>query len=284
MDGGCWLRHCERRPAAAGGERENGVRDSRIHPTALIAPGAELDSDVTVGAYSIIGPRVRVGRGTVVGPHVVIEGRTTIGERNQLFQFASIGAVPQDLKYCGEDSELKVGDDNRIREFCTLHPGTAGGGMVTRVGDRNLIMNYAHIAHDCLLGDDVIVANGVQLGGHVAVERFAVIGALSGVHQFVTIGESAIVGAGSMVSQDVPPFCNATGDRARLHGLNTIGLKRRGISSQATRSLKRAYRVMFRSKLKVAEAIERVRQEEPGVAEVERFIAFIARSERGVCR
>jgi UDP-N-acetylglucosamine acyltransferase len=257
---------------------------ARIHPSAIVAPGAELGPEVTVGAYSIVGPRVRIGAGTVVGPHVVIEGNTAIGARNQIFQFASLGAVPQDLKYRGEDSELHIGDDNRIREFCTLQPGTEGGGMLTRIGSGNLLMNYSHIAHDCILGDHNVVANGVQLGGHVIIEHGVVLGALSGIHQFVRIGESAIVGAGSMVSQDVPPFCNATGDRATLHGLNSIGLKRRGLSAADQQALKRAYRIMFQSRLRTAEAIARVRAELADVPEVERFVAFIESSTRGVCR
>jgi UDP-N-acetylglucosamine acyltransferase len=260
------------------------MSESRIHPTAIVAREAGLDAGVTVGPYSVIGPRVRIGAGTAIGPHVVIEGHTTIGARNQIFQFASIGAMPQDLKYQGEDSELHIGDDNRIREFCTLQPGTKGGGMLTRIGNGNLLMNYSHIAHDCLLGDHNTVANGVQLGGHVAIEHGAVLGALAGIHQFVRVGESAIVGAGSMVSQDVPPFCNATGDRATLHGLNSVGLKRRGISDETIHALKRAYRLMFQSGLRTVEAIARIRAEIPGIPEVERFVAFIESSERGVCR
>ncbi len=256
----------------------------QIHSTAIIAPEATLALGVTVGPYSLIGPRVRIGPATVVGPHVVIDGRTTIGARNQIFQFASIGAVPQDLKYHGDDSELIIGDDNRIREFCTLQPGTEGGGMLTRIGNGNLLMNYSHIAHDCLLSDRIIVANGVQLGGHVIIDDGAVLGALAGIHQFVRIGESAIVGAGSMVSQDVPPFCNATGDRATLHGLNSLGLKRRGLSDETIRALKRAYRVMFQSGLRTGDALARIRAELPGISEVERFAAFIEQSERGVCR
>jgi UDP-N-acetylglucosamine acyltransferase len=257
---------------------------ARIHPTALVAPEAQLAADVTVGAYSMVGPRVRIGSASVVGPHVVIEGRTTIGARNHIFQFASVGAVPQDLKYRGEDSALVIGDDNRIREFCTLQPGTEGGGMLTRLGHGNLLMNYSHIAHDCVLGDRNIVANGTQLGGHVVIEDGVVIGALSGIHQFVRLGESAIIGAGSMVSQDVPPFCNATGDRARLHGLNSIGLKRRGLPDDVIQALKRAYRIMFQSNLRAVEAIARVRAEIPAIPEVERFVAFIEGSARGVCR
>lgn len=255
-----------------------------VHPTALVADGAELDHGVQVGAYSIIGPRVRIGARTVVGPHVVIEGNTTIGEENRIYQFAAVGAEPQDLKYRGEDSALIIGARNRIREFATLHPGTAGGRMATRIGDGNLLMNYTHVAHDSILGNGNIMANGAQLAGHVLVEDFVVIGAMAGIHQFARVGESAIIGAGSMVSQDVPPFCNATGDRATLHGLNSIGLKRRGISEQAQSALKRAYRIMFQSGLKVAEAAARIRAEIPGVAEVERFVAFIEKSERGVCR
>lgn len=257
---------------------------AQVHPTAIVAAGAELGDGVVIGPFSTIGAQVRIGAGTRVGPHVVIEGRTTLGARNEIFQFASIGAVPQDLKYHGEPSELLIGDDNRIREFCTLQPGTEGGGMVTRVGNGNLLMNYSHVAHDCILGDRNIVANGTQLGGHVTIESFVVIGALSGIHQFARLGESAIIGAGSMVSQDVPPFCNATGDRAVLHGLNSLGLKRRGVAADAIRAIRAAYRLMFQSGLRVAEAIPRIRAELPGVPEVERFAAFIEKSERGVCR
>lgn len=256
----------------------------QVHPTAFVAPGAELGDDVVVGAYTTIGAAVRIGAGTRVGTHVVIDGRTTIGARNEIFPFAAIGTVPQDLKYHGEASALVLGDENRIREFCTLQPGTEGGGMVTRVGDRNLLMNYTHVAHDCLVGDRNIIANGTQLGGHVTIESGVVVGALSGIHQFARLGESSIIGAGSMVSQDVPPFCNATGDRATLHGLNVLGLKRRGVAAEATRALRRAYRLMFQSHLRVVEAAARIRAEIPGVAEVERFVAFVEASTRGVCR
>lgn len=255
-----------------------------IHPTAVVEPGAELDTGVDIGPYAIIGARVRIGARTRVGAHAVITGNTVIGEDNQIFPFASIGQVPQDLKYRGEESRLEIGNRNIVREFATVHLGTAGGGMVTRIGDDNLVMNYAHIAHDCQVGNRVIVANGTQLGGHVVVEDYAVLGALSGIHQFVRVGESAIVGGGSMVSQDVPPFCNATGNRATLHGLNLVGLSRRGFPSSVVRELKRAYRIFFRSHLTVAEAATRVRAEIPGVPEVERFVRFIETSRRGVCR
>lgn len=256
----------------------------RIHPTAIVAAGAQLDSDVQVDAYAIIGPKVRIGRGTTVGAHTVIDGRTTIGCENRIFHHVSIGAVPQDLKYRGEDSELIIGDHNLIREFATLHVGTSGGGMVTRVGDHNLLMNYSHTAHDCHIGSHNVVANGAQFAGHVVVEDYVIVGALVGIHQFVKIGESAILGAGAMVTQDVPPFCNATGDRARLHGLNLVGLKRRGFSPELVRDIKRAYRIVFKSGLKVAEAVATARQEIPASREVDRLLSFVQASERGVCR
>ncbi len=255
-----------------------------IHPTAIIDPAAQLDDGVEVGPYAIIGAKVKIGRDTRVGPHTVIYGRTTIGTDNVIFHHASVGALPQDLKYHGEDSELIIGDRNTIREFTTLHLGTEGGGMVTRVGNDNLLMNYTHVAHDCVVGDHNIVANGTQLAGHVTLTDYCIIGALAGIHQFARIGESALIGAGSMVSQDVAPFCNATGDRAKLFGLNAIGLKRRGFTAEHLRQLKQAYKIMFESKLQVAEAAAQIRKELPGIPEVERFVAFIESSERGVCR
>lgn len=255
-----------------------------IHPTAIVAAGAELADDVEVAAYAIIGPQVRIGRGTSVGSHTVIEGRTQIGCDNRIFHHASVGAITQDLKYRGEDSELIIGDHNIIREFTTLNTGTVGGGMVTRVGDHNLLMNYSHVAHHCQLGNHSIIANGAQLGGHVVIEDYVFAGALVGVHQFVKVGESAILGAGAMVSQDVPPFCNATGDRARLHGLNLIGLKRRGFSTEIVSDLKRVYRILFQSGMKVADAVARIRREIPPSPPVEHFIGFVHASTRGVCR
>jgi UDP-N-acetylglucosamine acyltransferase len=260
------------------------VTQTRVHSTAVIAAGAALDADVEIGPYAIIGAHVQIGSGTRVGAHTVIDGHTRIGKDNQIFHHASIGAPPQDLKYRGEPSELIIGDRNIVREFATVHTGTAGGGMRTVVGNDNLLMNYTHVAHDCIIGHHNILANGVQLAGHVTVHDYAVLGALSAVHQFGRVGESAIIGAGSMVSQDVPPFCNATGDRARLHGLNHLGLKRRGFRPETVRQLKRAYRIMFSEKLTVAAAVERIRREIPDCPEVERFVAFIESSERGVCR
>ncbi len=257
---------------------------SKIHKTALVHPEAQIDDDVEIGAYSVIGAGVKIGGETKVAPHVVIEGRTTLGRANVIFQFATVGSKPQDLKYKGEPSELVVGHHNTIREYVSLNPGTAGGGMVTRVGDHNLLMMYCHIAHDCVLGSHNIIANGATLGGHVTVEDYVIVGGLVGIHQFARIGTGAILGAGSMVSKDVPPFCNATGDRARLRGLNLEGLRRRGFTKETIDGLKNAYRIIFQSKLKTKDALAKVRGELRASAEIETLINFIARSERGVCR
>jgi UDP-N-acetylglucosamine acyltransferase len=257
---------------------------SRIHQTALINHQAELDSDVEIGPYSVIGAGVRIGKQTRVASHVVIEGRTSLGQGNTIYQFATVGSRPQDLKYRGEASELIIGDRNTIREYVSLNPGTAGGGMVTRVGDHNLLMMHCHIAHDCLIGSHNIIANGATLGGHVVVGDYVIVGGLVGIHQFARIGSGAIVGAGSMVSKDVPPFCNATGDRARLRGLNLEGLKRRGFTTAAIDALKKAYRIIFQSKLKTKDALEKVRREISPTAEIDILLAFIAQSQRGICR
>jgi UDP-N-acetylglucosamine acyltransferase len=257
---------------------------SRIHKTALIDRQAEIDSDVEIGPYSVIGAGVRIGQQTRVASHVVIEGRTSLGQGNTIYQFATIGSRPQDLKYRGEASELIVGNHNTIREYVSLNPGTAGGGMVTRVGDHNLLMMHCHIAHDCLIGSHNIIANGATLGGHVMVQDYVIVGGLVGIHQFARIGSGSILGAGSMVSKDVPPFCNATGDRARLRGLNLEGLKRRGFTTTAIDALKKAYRIIFQSKLKTKDALEKVRREVLPTAEIDILLAFIAQSQRGICR
>lgn len=256
----------------------------RIHPTAVVDPAAELAVDVEIGPYAVIGAGVRIGKGCKIHTHAVVEGRTTLGEGNEIFQFATVGSTPQDLKYKGEPSELIIGNRNIIREYVSLNPGTSGGGMVTRIGDQNLLMMYCHIAHDCIVGSRNIVANGATLGGHVVLEDFCIIGGLAGIHQFVRIGSGAILGAGSMVSKDVPPFCNATGDRAKLHGLNLEGMRRRGFSKEQIDQVRKAYRIVFQAKLLTKDALARVRSEIPQTPEVVQFIDFIAQSKRGICR
>ncbi|MGH7818188.1 MAG: acyl-ACP--UDP-N-acetylglucosamine O-acyltransferase [Candidatus Binatia bacterium] len=257
---------------------------ARIHATAVVAENAVIDGTVEIGAYAVIGPEVRIGAGTRVGPHVVVEGRTTIGARNRIFQFSSIGAIPQDLKYHGEPTELVIGDDNIIREFTTLHIGTEGGGGVTSVGDHNLLMNFSHVAHDCRLGSRVILANGATLAGHVIVEDYVIVGGLAAVHQFVRLGESSMLGGGAMVVQDVPPYCVVQGDRAGLVGLNVEGLRRRGFTAESLKQLRAAYRSLFRSGMPLREAVAKTREELSGAPEVERLVGFIEASKRGICR
>jgi UDP-N-acetylglucosamine acyltransferase len=257
---------------------------AEIHETAIVDKRAEIAGDVEIGPYCVVGPRVKIGKGTKLKYHVVVQGRTTLGAGNTLFSFASVGSEPQDLKYKGEPSELLIGDRNTIREYVSLNPGTTGGGMVTRVGDGNLLMMYCHIAHDCILGDRNVIANGATLGGHVVIQDYVIVGGLVGVHQFVKIGTSAILGAGSMVSKDVPPFCNATGDRARLRGLNLEGLRRRGFDTAKVDELKKAYRIIFQSKMKTVDALKKVRAEIPYSAEIDLLVSFVESSQRGVCR
>jgi len=218
-----------------------------------------------------------------VGAHAVIEGHTIIGARNKIFQFASLGAAPQDLKYRGEPSRLEIGDDNLIREFTTIHRGTEGGGMVTRIGNHVLVMNYVHIAHDCIIGDHVILANLTNLAGHCVVEEWAVTMGLCGVHQFTRIGAHAALAAGAKVAQDVPPYSLVAGEeRARLVGLNEVGLERRGFSRETIQALRRAIRLLFYSDLKRADAIKQIVEQDGHVPEVQRLINFILSSKRGV--
>ena len=256
-----------------------------IHQTAIIAPGAELDSTVTVGPYAVIGEHVKIGAGTTIGPHSVIEGRTEIGSDNQIFQFASVGAIPQDLKFAGEVSYLKIGDRNRIREFVTIHLGTADGGGITTVGNDNLIMAYAHVAHDCIVKDHVILANAATLAGHVEVDDYAILGGLSAVHQFARVGCHVMASGGSMIGQDVVPYAIVQGDRAKVVGLNLTGLKRRGFTSEALSNIKKIYKLVFRSNLKLEEAITEIeRQFDSSKSEVATYLDFLQKSERGLAR
>lgn len=254
-----------------------------IHPTALIHPGARIAKGVKVGPYAIIGEHVTLGAGTEVGPHAVIEGWTEIGEENRIFQFSSVGAEPQDLKFGGEKSYLKIGKRNTIREFVTLHRGTEGGGGETVIGDDCLFMAYAHVAHDCRVGNHVILANGATIAGHVEVADWAILGGLSAVHQFVKVGAHVMISGGAMVAQDVAPFTIAQGDRAQTVGLNLVGLKRRGFDEVQLKQLKAAYRLVFRSDLRLEEALRKIAEEAPGEV-VGEFVDFIKQSERGLAR
>jgi len=257
---------------------------TQIHPTALIHPKARIDGDVEVGPYSVIDENVHLHRGVRVASHVVIEGWTEIGEGCRIFQFASIGSVPQDLKFKGEKSHVVIGKQNTIREYVTVHRGTEPGGGVTRIGDHNLLMAYVHVAHDCQIGSHVILANAATLAGHIVVQDHAVIGGVTGLHQFVRIGRHAIIGGCSAVAQDIPPFVSAVGNRAKLYGLNTVGLKRHGFTDEQLASLKTAYKIIFRSKLSMKEAVEKIRKELGDSPEAQELATFVETSERGVCR
>jgi len=255
-----------------------------IHQTAIIHPGAKLADDVSVGPYSVIGEHVVIGSGTTIASHVVIEGWTEVGSDNRIFQFASIGADPQDLKYAGEKTVLKIGDRNRIREFTTMSRGTVEGGGITTVGNDNLFMAYSHVAHDCIVNDRVILANGATLAGHVEVESAAILGGLAAVHQFCRIGCNTMISGGAMVAQDIPPYTVAQGDRAKTMGLNLIGLKRRGFSEETIRGIKKAYRLIFRSGLRLEDALTQVNEEVESTPELDHFIDFIKNSHRGIAR
>lgn len=255
-----------------------------IHSSAIIHPAAEIAEDVSIGPFSIIGEGVKLGAGTVVGAHVVIDRWTEIGVDNQIFQFASVGAAPQDLKYQGEQTYLKIGDRNRIREFVTLNRGTPGGGGITTIGDDNLFMSYSHVAHDCLVRDQVILANGATLAGHVEVENYAILGGLSAVHQFCRIGSYTMISGGAMVTQDILPYTVAQGDRAKMMGLNLVGLKRRGFSKETIRGIKHAYRLLFRAGLRMEEALRQIENDLEPTPELRHFIQFIKDSQRGIAR
>ncbi|MFQ5515662.1 MAG: acyl-ACP--UDP-N-acetylglucosamine O-acyltransferase [Myxococcota bacterium] len=257
---------------------------TRIHPTAVVDPAAELDPTVEVGPYAIVGPHVRMAAGVVLRPHAHVTGHSEIGRETTIFPFASVGEEPQDKKYRGEPTRLVIGGRNTIREYCTLHPGTAAGGGLTSVGDDNLLMVGVHIAHDCQIGSHIVMANNVQLAGHVRVEDYAVLGASVHSHQFCRIGESAMLAALAAISQDVAPFVIAHGFRARVIKVNRVNMERRGFSSAQMEAVERAYRILFRSGLPPHEAFARVRQELPGSREAEQMVAFLEKSERGFCR
>ena len=220
---------------------------AEIHKTAIIEEGAQIGENVSIGPYTIIGKNVKIGSGTSIASHCVIEGKTTIGKNNQIFSHAALGTIPQDLKFHGEDVELIIGDNNKIREFTLFNPGTEGGGSITRVGSSNLFMGYTHVAHDCIIGDNCIFANCATLAGHVEIEDNVVVGGLSAIHQFCKIGTQAMIGGGSIIVQDIPPFCNTEGNRATIRGLNLTGLRRRLNNRSDIDEIKKAYKKLFES-------------------------------------
>ncbi len=255
---------------------------SRIHPTALIDSVARLGDRVVVGPYAVVEADVTVGEGTEIGAGAQIQGSTRIGSGNKIFPYACIGFDPQDLKYKGEKSQLKIGDRNVFREFSTIHRGTAGGGGVTTIGSDNLFMAYTHVAHDCHVGDRTVFSNAATLAGHVSVEDDAVIGAFSAVHQFCRVGRHAYIGGFSVITRDALPFVKTVGQKPACYGLNTIGLRRKGFGEDILRELDKAVRLLLRSGLTTAEVLERLRAQRTGSADVDYLIDFVAGTERGV--
>lgn len=255
-----------------------------IHPSAIVSPHAEIGSDTFIGPACIIGDEVRIGDNVRIEAHCVIDGRTRIGNSTHIFPFVSIGLASQDLKYKGEPAETDIGARNTIREFVTVHRGTAGGGMLTRTGDDCLIMAQAHIAHDCLLGNQIIMANGATLAGHVAVEDGASIGAYSGVHQFCRVGREAFIGGYSVVTQDAMPFARSVGNRARCYGLNIVGMRRRGYPKETIRALHHAFHLLLSSRLNRTQALDRIRLEIQNSPEVDELVRFIETAKRGVVK
>ncbi|MCK5426802.1 MAG: acyl-ACP--UDP-N-acetylglucosamine O-acyltransferase [Thermodesulfovibrionia bacterium] len=255
----------------------------KIHRTALIASNAKLADGVTIGPYCIVGNGVKIGNNTTLISHIVIE-ETSLGKNCIVYPFTSIGLPPQDTKYNGEKTKVKIGDRNIIREYITIHRASVGGDHVTEIGNDNFLMAYVHVAHDCKIGNSTNMANAAMLAGHVIVEDFAIIGGLVAVHQFTRIGEYSMIGGFSGVGQDIPPYTTASGSRAKLYGLNAIGLKRRGFDEHTIKDLKRAYKVLFRSKFTLKEAIDKIKKEVTITKEINHLIQFLEKNKRGICR
>ncbi|HIP53389.1 MAG TPA: acyl-ACP--UDP-N-acetylglucosamine O-acyltransferase [Chromatiales bacterium] len=255
-----------------------------IDSRALIDPLAELDEGVSVGPFSIIGGGVQIGKGTTIGPHVVIKGPTTIGAENRIFQFSSIGEDPQDMKYAGEDTRLEIGDRNVIREYATINRGTVQDQGVTRIGSDNLLMAYIHIAHDCHVGNHVILANAASLGGHVRIDDWAILGGFTIVHQFCRIGAHSFSAMGSVVSKDIPPYVTVSGHPARPFGINSEGLRRRGFSADSIQQIKRVYKTIYKQNLKLEEALASLGSMVVDHPEIMLFVDFLSHSERSIVR
>jgi UDP-N-acetylglucosamine acyltransferase len=255
-----------------------------IHPTAIIAPGAKVGEGVSVGAYSVVGEQVVLEDGCWIGPHVCVEGNTTIGANSKIFQFASIGGAPQDFSYRGEDTRVHIGSNVMVREYVTIHRGTVRGRGATVIGDNCYLMAYCHVAHDCTLGEGVIMANSAHLGGHIEIGDRAILGGIVAVHQFVRVGEFALVGGVSGVAKDVPPYTLASGARIYVYGLNEVGLRRNGFPRETILKLKRAFKIAFRSGLKIEDSVAKIRSEMGDIPQALKFAEFLASSRRGTAR
>jgi len=255
-----------------------------IHPTAIIDKNAELANDVSIGPFTVIGPDVKIGAGTVVGSHVVIKGPTTIGKENRIYQFTSIGEDPQDKKYAAEVTRLEIGDRNTIREFTSMHRGTQQDNCVTKIGDDNLFMAYTHVAHDCLIGDHVIMANGASLAGHVHLNSHAILGGFTLVHQFTQVGQYSFAAMGSAITQDIPPFIMVGGKPTRPHGINSVGMERNGISAEDIRLIRNAYKIIYKMNLRLEDAIEKMEEMAIESEQLSNMIRFLRNVSRGILR
>ncbi len=256
----------------------------KIHPSAVVDAHAEIGVGVSIGPFAVVGPKVKLGDGVTIDSHAVVSGRTVVGARTHIHSFASVGSQPQDLKFAGEDTELVIGVENMIREYANLSVGTAGGGGKTVVGDRNLFMVYSHVAHDCVIGNDSIFANGVAIAGHCVVGDKAVFGGLSGLHQFCHVGDMAMVAAGAIVTQDVPPFVMVQGDRAKPTGLNVVGLRRSGMTAGQVSDVKNCYRLIYSEGLPIDDAVARIGVETTDQSVKSKFLVFFSAAKRGICR
>lgn len=259
-------------------------RKISVHPTAIVDPRAKISAGVEIGPYAVIGEHVEIGSGCRIGPHAVITGHTRVGANNRIYQFVSLGEIPQDKKYGGEATRLEIGDHNTIREFCTFNCGTAQDAGVTRVGDYNWIMAYVHLAHDCQIGNHTIFANNAQLAGHVHVGDYAILGGFTAVHQFCHIGAHSITALGTMVLQDIPPYVTASGNSAKPYGINAEGLKRRGFTAETVTKLKRAYKTLYKSGLTLDEAKKELERQLAQCQEIRPLLDFLAASTRGIIR
>ncbi len=255
-----------------------------IHPTAIIDPSCELASDVRIGAYAIVGPDVRIDSGTQIGPHVVIKGPTRIGKHNRIFQFASVGEDPQDKKYHGEVTYLDIGDRNVVREYATIHRGTVQDQGITRIGNDNLLMAYTHVAHDCVIGNHVIMANAASLAGHVRVDDYAILGGFSLVHQFCKIGQHSFSAMGSVITRDILPYVMVGGSPTKPHGINTVGLERQGFSPESIRQIRKAYKIVYKSRLKLEEAIQHLDEMTAETPEIQAMVDFLKQTGRSIIR